>query len=190
MRKGTKLMQSSVVLFYLPHGSTGGTVDNQFKDTNRFCRPGIMGPSNTFTQRLTSYRRCARCIRCGPAYSTERPKQTRSEMELSSIFDRTTQTNQKENGIIHQPILFSKQRDYGQLRKTFDADATLHSVSLPNDTPYIPAMFASSFQLLSFIACTGMHGTHSLPSKYPYTGLCICTVPVQIILYGNIVVYK
>jgi hypothetical protein len=81
----------------------------------------------------------------------------------ASIFDRTTQTNQKENGIIHQPILFSKQRDYGQLGKTFDADATLHSVSLPNDTPYIPAMFG----ILSFsffpLACTGMHGAHSLP---------------------------
>jgi hypothetical protein len=35
--------------------------------------------------------------------------------------------------------------DY-ELRKTFDADATLHSVSLPNDTPYIPAMFG----ILSF----------------------------------------
>jgi hypothetical protein len=32
------------------------------------------------------------------------------------------------------------------MRKTFDADATLHSVSLPNDTPYIPAMFG----ILSF----------------------------------------
>jgi hypothetical protein len=27
------------------------------------------------------------------------------------------------------------------IEETFDADATLHSVSLPNDTPYIPAMF-------------------------------------------------
>jgi hypothetical protein len=53
---------------------------------------------------------------------------------------------QTRRRVIHQPILFSKQRDYGQLRKTFDADATLHSVSLPNDTPYIPAMFG----ILSF----------------------------------------
>jgi hypothetical protein len=72
----------------------------------------------------------------------------------ASIFDRTTQTNQKENGIIHQPILFSKQRDYGQLRKTFDADATLHSV-------------ASGYAIYTgnvwhpFLACTG--GAHSLP---------------------------
>jgi hypothetical protein len=104
----------------------------------------------------------------------------------ASIFDRTTQTNQKENGIIHQPILFSKQRDYGQLRKTFDADATLHSVSLPNDTPYIPAMFG----ILSFSLYRYAWYTLFPYSKYPYTGLCICTVPVQIILYGNIVVYK
>jgi hypothetical protein len=32
------------------------------------------------------------------------------------------------------------------IEETFDADATLHSVSLPNDTPYIPAMFG----ILSF----------------------------------------
>jgi hypothetical protein len=46
--------------------------------------------------------------------------------------------------------------------------------------------------LASFpLACTGMHGTPLFPySKYPYTGLCICTVPVQIILCINIVVYK
>jgi hypothetical protein len=38
-----------------------------------------------------------------------------------------------------------------QLRKTFDADATLHSVSLPNDTPYIPAMFGiPSFSLYRY----------------------------------------
>jgi hypothetical protein len=90
--------------------------DNQFKDTNRFCFYGSESwvLSNTFTQRLTSFH-----------FLTLRTMHTLR----ASIFDRTTQTNQKENGIIHQPILFSKQRDY-VIGKTFDADATLHSVSL------------------------------------------------------------
>jgi hypothetical protein len=65
-----------------------------------------------------------RTIRYGPQYSTERPKQPRRRIHLST--DRY--------------CLFSKQRDCGQFRNTFDANATLNSVSLPNDT-CIPVMF-------------------------------------------------
>jgi hypothetical protein len=97
----------------LPQSTSADPLTTSFKDTNRFCGSESWVLSNTFTQTDKL------------SFLTLRTMHTLR----ASIFDRTTQTNQKENGIIHQPILFSKQRDYGQLRKTFDADATLHSVS-------------------------------------------------------------
>jgi hypothetical protein len=136
MRKGTKPRISSKTealgIHPIPPQSTSADpLTTSFKDTNRFCFTAPNHGSYPIPlHRLTSFHFFDVAH---DAYAG------------ASIF-RTTQTNQKENGIIHQPILFSKQRDYGQLRKTFDADATLHSVSLPNDTPYIPAMFG----ILSF----------------------------------------
>jgi hypothetical protein len=163
MRKGTKLI-SPLSLFLvptdLPHGSTG--TDRCAREPNRGYLTEALGihpilPQSTSADPLTTSfkdtnRFCFTAPNHGsyPILYTETDKLSfltlRTMHTRASIFDRTTQTNQKENGIIHQPILFSKQRDYGQLRKTFDADATLHSVSLPNDTPYIPAMFG----ILSF----------------------------------------
>jgi hypothetical protein len=171
MRKGTKLIASplsSCSTYRMWH--RWNPLTTSFKDTNRFCFTArIMGLINTFTQRLTSFhRRCARCIRCGPAYSTERPKQTRRRMELS------TDTVLETAGL--RPI----EENIRRRRDTALCFAS-ERYAIYTGNVWHPFLFP--------LACTGMHGTLFPYSKYPYTGLCICTVPVQIILY-NIVVYK
>jgi hypothetical protein len=83
-----------------PQSTSADPLTTSFKDTNRFCFTapimGLIQYLYTETDKLS--------------FLTLRTMHTLR----ASIFDRTTQTNQKENGIIHQPILFSKQRDYGQ----------------------------------------------------------------------------
>jgi hypothetical protein len=34
-------------------------------------------------------------------------------------------SQQTDHGLVHRPLLFSNQRDYGQAKSTFDADAQL-----------------------------------------------------------------
>jgi hypothetical protein len=69
-----------------PQSTSADPLTTSFKDTNRFCFTAPNHGSYPIplhrADKLFFFD--ARCIRCGPAYSTERPKQTRRRMELST----------------------------------------------------------------------------------------------------------
>jgi hypothetical protein len=113
--------QSSVVLFYLQHGSTGtdrcaGNQTNRSPLSSCSTYHGSSGSGEPLTIFQTPIGSAGSDHGSYPIplHRTDKLSSTlRMHTLRASIFDRTTQTNQKENGIIHQPILFSKQRDYG-----------------------------------------------------------------------------
>jgi hypothetical protein len=134
MRKGTKPRISSKTealgIHPIPPQSTSADPLTTNKDTNRFCftapNHGSYQYLYTETDKLSFF--------FDVAHGTLR----------ASIFDRTTQTNQKEEWNYPPTDTVLETAGLGQLRKTFDADAT-PPVSLPT-IRHIPAMFG----ILSF----------------------------------------
>jgi hypothetical protein len=124
-----------------PQSTSADPLTTSFKDTNRFCftapNHGSYQYLYTETDKLSFFLTLRDAYAAGQHIRPNDPNKTR------------------RNGIIHQPILFSKQRDYGNgenIRRRRD----IHSVSL-RTIRHIYRQCLASFPL----ACTGMRA--SLP---------------------------